>query len=146
MSAAKTKAKKADSTVSAKKGKTEASTGIGATMTLKPRMSEKSYALSKDGVYVFDVPMQANKALVAAAVSEQFKVTVEDVRLLIAKGKKARSIRIGGARRMIFGKRPDVKKAYVTVKPGDQIPIFAEVEKAEEAEKKAAEKAKKEAK
>lgn len=119
---------------------------MSATMTLKPRMSEKTYAMSKDGVYVFDVPLNANKAQVAAAVAKQFEVAVEDVRLLIVKGKTARSIRIGGARRMIYGKRSDIKKAYVTVKSGQQIPIFAEVEKAEEAEKKATEKAEKKAK
>jgi hypothetical protein len=42
---------------------------------------------------------------------------------------KARSIRIGSKKQPIFGKRPDTKKAYVTVKKGDviQIEAFQEV-------------------
>lgn len=113
------------------------------TMTLKPRMTEKTYLLSKQGVYVFDVPTNSNKALVASAVEKQFDVKVDDVRLLIAKGKTARSIRLGGIRKQVQGQRPDTKKAYVTLDKGQELPIFAEVEKAEEEEKKVAEKAKK---
>lgn len=117
------------------------------TMTLKPRMTEKTYLLSKQGVYVFDVPSSSNKALVASAVEKQFDVKVDDVRLLVAKGKTARSIRLGGIRKQVYGRRPDIKKAYVALEKGQELPIFAEVEKAEEEEKKAAEKAeKKEAK
>lgn len=114
-------------------------------MILKPRMSEKTYALSSNGVYVFDVPTDVNKSQIATAVASQFEVTVEDVRVLVAKGKEARSIRLGGIRRQIYGRRPNVKKAYVTLKKGDEIPIFAEVEKAEEEERKAEEKAAKKA-
>lgn len=110
-------------------------------MLLKPRMSEKTYVLSSGGVYVFDVPKRANKAQIKSAVESQFDVTVEDVRALTVKGKEARSIRLGGVRRQIYGRRPDIKKAYVQLKKGDELPIFAEVEKAEEAERKAAEKA-----
>lgn len=120
-------------------------------MALKPRMSEKSYALSHSiDTYVFDVPGTANKIEVARAVAEQFKVTVEDVRIAIIKGKQARSIRIGGTRKMVSGKRPDTKKAYVRIKKGETIPIFASIDEAEEkakkAEAKAAKKLKKEAK
>lgn len=121
------------------------------TMILKPRMSEKAYAQSHAvNTYSFDVPKTANKITVAKAVAEQFKVTVEDVRIVIMKGKQARSIRIGGTRKVVSGKRPDVKKAYVRIKAGETIPIFASIDEAEEkarkAEEKAAKKAKKEAK
>ena len=57
-------------------------------MLITPRISEKSYKLSADNVYVFDVPMDANKAQVTAAVEAEYpEVTVGDVRLLVAKGK-----------------------------------------------------------
>lgn len=120
-------------------------------LVLKPRMTEKTYALSANHVYVFDVPLKTNKTEVAAAVADEFKVTVKDVRLMINKGKKARSIRIGGKyRSMVYGKRSDVKKAYVTVAESDVIPIFAAIEEAEKkqakAEEKLAKKAKKESK
>lgn len=120
-------------------------------MPLKPRMSEKTYAQSHElNTYAFDVPKTANKIEVARAVADQFKVTVEDVRIAIIKGKQARSIRIGGARKNVTGRRPDVKKAYVRIKAGDAIPIFASIDEAEakakKAEEKAAKKAKKESK
>ncbi|HET7673468.1 MAG TPA: 50S ribosomal protein L23 [Candidatus Saccharimonadales bacterium] len=120
-------------------------------MILKPKMSEKAYAQSHEtNTYSFLVPKSANKLQVAQAVEQQFKVKVEDVRMLVSKGKKARSIRIGGVRKVVLGKRPDVKKAYVRVKEGDSIPIFASIDEAEEkakkAEAKAAKKSKKEAK
>jgi ribosomal protein L23 len=115
-------------------------------MTLKPRMSEKSYDLSHSmDTYVFDVPTGTNKIEVAKAVSRRFKVSVEGVRIVIMKGKKARSIRIGGTRKNVSGKRPDVKKAYVKIKNGETIPIFASIDEAEEKAKKAEEKAAKKA-
>lgn len=116
-------------------------------LTLKPRMTEKTYALSSSRVYTFDVPMSSNKAEIIAAVEEQFKVTVEDARILIVKGKAKRSLRIGDRRgRSVAGKRVDVKKVYITVKEGDSIPVFAAIEEQEKAEAKAAEKAAKKAK
>ena len=121
-------------------------------LVLKPRMSEKTYALSTArNTFVFDVPITANKMEVASAVEAQFNVNVETVRIIIAKGKQARSIRIGGkARANVSGRRKDVKKAYVTLKAGDSIPIFAALDeqnaKIEKAEAKLEKKAKKEAK
>jgi large subunit ribosomal protein L23 len=115
-------------------------------MNLKPRMSEKAYDLSHNtDTYVFEVPLSTNKVEIARAVSGQFKVTVENVRILVLKGKKARSIRIGGSRKYFYGKRPNVKKAYVKIKKGESIPIFASIDEAEEKTKKAEEKAAKKA-
>jgi len=107
-------------------------------MVLKPRMSEKAYALSTArNTYVFVVPHTANKVTVANAVQDQFKVTVEEVNISILKGKKKRSYRRGG--RPIVGQDSDVKKAYVKLKAGDQIPVFAAIEEEEaQAEKTAA--------
>lgn len=120
-------------------------------ITLKPRMSEKTYALSNDRVYVFDIDKSVNKHEVAKAVEQTYEVTVTNVRTIISKGKTKRVYR---NRKYEVGRRNDVKKAYVTLKEGDSIPIFSAVEEAEEkAEKttktleKAAEKqAKKESK
>lgn len=122
-------------------------------MALKPRMSEKAYALSKErNTYVFVVPMTANKVTAAAAVSAQFGVTVTDINISITKGKPKRSYKRGG--RPITGKNVDIKKAYVRLKEGDQIPVFAAIDEeeakaektAEAIEKAAAKKAKKESK
>lgn len=108
-------------------------------MTLKPRISEKAYALSQTGnVYVFQVPSSANKLTVAQAISDQFEVTVTSVNILTSKGKTKRTVRKGG--RQTYGKRSDIKKAYVTLKAGDTIAVFAteEDEKTKPASKKAA--------
>lgn len=116
-------------------------------MTLKPRQSEKTYALSQTGVYVFDVPKTANKLQVADAIKAQFDVTVTNVRISILKGKQARSIRIGGkSRANVSGMRSDVKKAYITLKDGDTIPVFAALDEQNEKIAKAEEKATKKAK
>lgn len=101
---------------------------------LKPRISEKSYQLSQEkGVYVFSVPKNANKLVVSRAVASQFNVTVEAVRIAHLPRKPKRSIRQGG-RKVSKGYQPGVKKAYVTLKQGDSIPLFAaeEEEKARE--------------
>lgn len=109
-------------------------------MTLRPRISEKAYDLSqKRNVYVFEVPANANKLTIASAVGAQFKVVVTNVNISNLTGKNKRTIKRGG--RQTFGKRPDVKKAYVTLKPGDNIAIFANEE--DKKESKAAKKEKK---
>ena len=91
-----------------------------------PRMSEKSYAQSQTGMYVFDVPTTATKQQIADAVAKQFSVTVEDVNTIIAKGKNKRAYRKGGA--VVKGKRKNIKKAYVRLAEGNTIPVFAAVE------------------
>lgn len=117
------------------------------TLTLKPRMSEKTYASAQaTNTFVFIVSKSTNKIEVAEAVAAQFKVTVTNVRTTVVKGKQARSIRLGKYRKNVMGQRADYKKAFVTLKEGDSIPVFAAVEEAEAAEAKAAEKADKKAK
>lgn len=105
------------------------------TTVLRPRMSEKSYALVQEkNVYVFEVSLSSNKQAVAEAVQTQFNVTVEDVKVLNVKGKPKRTVRRGG--RATAGKRSDFKKAYVTLKAGDLIPIFASEEEQSDSGKK----------
>lgn len=109
-------------------------------MTIKPRISEKAYALSQtQNVYVLQVPSDANRLMVADAVTAQFGVTVTKVNISNTKGKVKRTVRKGG--RQTFGKRLDTKKAYVTLKEGDSIAIFATDD--EKKTDKAAEKSKK---
>lgn len=112
-------------------------------ITLKPRMSEKTYALSTQGLYVFDIEPNVNKHEVALAVSKTYGVTVTQVRIVSIKGKTKRTYR---NRRFTEGSRNDIKKAYVTLKAGDAIPIFASVQDTEEPAKKDDKKSKKEEK
>ena len=62
-------------------------------------------------------PARVGKLDVARAVAAQFKVTVEDVRTLVMRGKIKR---VG----MSIGKRSNFKKAFVTLKEGDKIELF----------------------
>jgi large subunit ribosomal protein L23 len=94
------------------------------TLVLKPRVSEKAYGLSKERrTYVFDVPKDANKLTVAQAVTAQFNVTVEAVNIAVIKGKAKRTVRKGG--RPVAGRQNDTKKAYVVLKEGDSLPVYA---------------------
>lgn len=106
---------------------------------LRPRMSEKAYGVSQlRNTYVFDVEGDTNKHSVARAVSEQYSVTVTGVRVVNQKGKVKRTVRKGG--RPVMGRQSDVKKAYVTLKAGDTLPIFAAIEEAEAKEAETQEK------
>lgn len=100
-------------------------------LALKPRLSEKAYVLSEaSNTYVFDVDPGLNKFDVARAVASQYDVTVKRVRLVSIPGKATRSYRQSG-RKSLSGQRSDIKKAYVTLKEGDKLPIFAAVEEPE---------------
>lgn len=105
------------------------------TMILKPRISEKAYALSQlRNVYVFVVPAGSSKQSIASAVETQYAVHVEEVNVMNVKGKAKRSYRKNG--RTTVGKDKDVRKAYVCLKAGDSIPVFATEDEQEKPAKK----------
>lgn len=90
-----------------------------------PRATEKAYTQSQNNVYVFTVPLTANKQEIAAAVEAQFEVTVTNVKTLVQSGKAVRFSR-GKNRYPGTTKRRDSKKAYVTLAKGNSIKVFAE--------------------
>lgn len=93
---------------------------------LKPIMSEKAYGLSAQRVYMFEVPKDVNKLEVKQAVENQYEVKVDGVRCATLKGEIKRVVRKRGQR--ITGKLSDSKRAYVTLKEGNKLPIFESVE------------------
>lgn len=102
-------------------------------ITLKPRVSEKAYALSEAvNTYAFDVPAELNKHRIAEAVAKQYEVSVTNVRITNIPGKAKKAYR--KRTRGIDVKRSDIRKAYVTLKEGDNLPFFAGVEEAEKEE------------
>jgi len=110
-------------------------------LPLQPRLSEKAYGLSQThNVYVFDVPRNANRLSIAAAVTAQFDVTVVSVNVTNRKGKAKRTVAKGG-RRTVSGSQTALKKAYVVLKKGDSLPFFASVAEEEAKQKAADEKA-----
>jgi large subunit ribosomal protein L23 len=107
------------------------------TLILRPRLSEKTYGLSENRVYVVDVPKTANKHSVARAVESQFEVKVDKVNTVVVKGKTKSVMSITGKRRSnTEGRRSDVKKAYVTLAEGHSLPFFAAIEEEEQKEEK----------
>ena len=86
---------------------------------LKPVVSEKSYGLLDRGVYTFVVAPDANKVQIRQAVERLFNVQVVKVNTLNRKGKRKRN-----RRSFTFGKRPDTKRAIVTLVEGDRIDLF----------------------
>ncbi len=88
-------------------------------IVLRPVVSEKSYALLDDGVYTFVVDPRANKTEIRQAVESIFNVRVTNVNTLNRKGKRKRN-----RRQATFGKRPDTKRAIVTLAADDRIDLF----------------------
>ena len=86
---------------------------------IAPVVSEKSYTLLEDNVYTFTVAPDATKPQIKQAVEDIFDVTVLKVNTLNRKGKRKRNRRTG-----TFGKRPDAKRAMVTLVDGDEIDLF----------------------
>ncbi len=95
-------------------------------LAVRPKVSEKAYAQAQNGIYVFIVPLRANKQQVAEAITKQYGVTVSDVRCVIVKGKAVRASR-GKRQNPGTALRSKVKKAYVSVSEG-KIDVFKEEE------------------
>lgn len=94
------------------------------TIIIYPRVSEKSYAQATElNTYVFNVPMKATKIEIKKSVKDKFSVDVLDVNIVRTIGKPKRTVKKGG--KQTYGKRSDYKKAYVSVKKGQTIPVFA---------------------
>ncbi len=93
-------------------------------MPLVPKVSEKSFMLSENDTYVFTVPATATKHTVKDAVESQFGVTVTGIRIAVLKGK----VKSSAQRRKapVDGKRKNIKRAYVSIKKGENIPVFEE--------------------
>jgi large subunit ribosomal protein L23 len=100
-------------------------------ISVTPRATEKAYAQSQNNVYVFNVPSDANKQQIIAAVESQFEVKVTRIKTLVQTGK---AIRFSRGKRSQPGKtkRQDSKKAYVTLAEGNKIQVFEEPAKKEE--------------
>jgi large subunit ribosomal protein L23 len=87
---------------------------------LRPVVSEKSYGLLDEGKYTFLVAPDSNKTQIRLAVEEVFRVKVTNVNTINRPGKRRRT-------RYGWGKRPDTKRAIVTLAEGDRIDIFGQV-------------------
>jgi len=88
---------------------------------LSPHVTEKATMVAdKLNQVVFKVRKTATKMQVKEAIESMFKVDVKAVNLLNVKGKTKK------ASRNTMGKRSDWKKAYVSIKAGQEINFTGE--------------------
>jgi large subunit ribosomal protein L23 len=88
---------------------------------LRPLVTEKGSRLREAGnKYMFSVVADANRIEIKQAVQEIFNVKVKSVKTMIMHGKVKR---MG----VFEGKRPDWKKAVVTLEEGQSIDLFEQV-------------------
>ena len=86
---------------------------------LAPQITEKAtYVADKNQQIAFKVRTDATKPEIKAAVELVFKVEVQSVTVANVKGKQKRAGRL-------MGRRSDWKKAYVSLKPGQEINFAA---------------------
>lgn len=86
---------------------------------LAPQVSEKAtWVADKNAQVIFRVAHDATKPEIKAAVELLFKVEVESVQVSNVKGKQKRFGRYGG-------RRSNWKKAFVSLKPGQEIDFVA---------------------
>jgi large subunit ribosomal protein L23 len=84
----------------------------------RPLVTEKTTVLREDGrTLVFEVARGANKIDVRRAVEQLLGSKVANVRTALTHGKVKRQGRF-------VGRRPDWKKAYVTLREGEKLPEF----------------------
>ncbi|MCZ7606039.1 MAG: 50S ribosomal protein L23 [Planctomycetota bacterium] len=83
----------------------------------RPLITEKSSVQMQEGVYAFEVDLNANKLQIAQAVRDVFKVKVKAVRTIRMKGRRNRRNRYG------YFNESDWKKALVTLEKGESIEI-----------------------
>jgi large subunit ribosomal protein L23 len=87
-------------------------------VVISPLVTEKgTIAGEKGNQVVFRIRPNASKDQVRAVIEDLFKVTVVKVRTANFLGKERR-------RGRTVGRRPNWKKAYITLKKGDRIEIF----------------------
>jgi large subunit ribosomal protein L23 len=83
----------------------------------RPVITEKSTFMQDERKYTFEVAPRATKLQIKQAVEHAFEVTVVKVNTMNVQGKLKRF----GPR---VSRRPSVKKAIVTLAPGNTITIF----------------------
>lgn len=89
---------------------------------IRPILTEKMLQLQETArKYCFVVNINANKIEIKNAVEKKFDVAVTKVATVKVKGKAKQSNTRRGLTR---GKRPDWKKAIVTLREGDSIDYF----------------------
>lgn len=84
-------------------------------------LTEKATRMKEQNKVAFEVALDANKVEIRQAIEAMFNVKVVDITTLVQRGKIKRI----GRREL---KRPNWKKAVITLRAGDDIQFFSESE------------------
>jgi len=89
---------------------------------VKPLYTEKIARLQDDlNKYAFQVARNANKIEIRKAIEKKFEVKVSSVRTMLMPGKIRQQMTRAGR---FHGRRPEWKKAIVTLIEGDKLELF----------------------
>ncbi|MCS7004918.1 MAG: 50S ribosomal protein L23 [Cytophagales bacterium] len=88
---------------------------------IKPITTEKNTKKQAQGIYAFQVAIDADKPTIKKAIEEKFNVKVVSVNTLRVLGKKKTRYT---KRNVMIGRKPSYKKAYVRVAEGQFIDIY----------------------
>ena len=94
---------------------------------IKPLVTEKMTKITekRPNVYGFIVAPNANKVEIKKEVEKTFNVTVEDVNTVRYAGKRSRRYTKAG---LVKGQKSAYKKAIITLKEGEEIDIYSNIE------------------
>lgn len=90
----------------------------------RPLVTEKVSSLNEKGKYGFIVDIAANKVQIKNAVEKMYGVNVKSVNTMSVLGKKKVRFTKAGT---LAGRKPDYKKAIVTLAQGEVIDFYSNV-------------------
>lgn len=88
-------------------------------VNLKPVITETTMDLAKNNWYTFAAPVAPGKSELREMIEKIFKVNVLEIKTMIVKGKKKKSLKSRKMREL-----SDWKKVIVKVKEGQKIDVF----------------------
>jgi len=89
---------------------------------IRPLYTEKIAKLQdEENKYAFEVNRSANKIEICKEIESRFEVKVTKVQTMNVRGKMRQQMTRAGR---FYGRRPDWKKAVVTLAEGDKIDLF----------------------
>ena len=89
---------------------------------IRPLYTEKIAKLQdQENKYAFEVDRDSNKIEIRKEIEKRFEVKVTKIQTMVIRGKMRQQMTRAGR---FYGRRPDWKKAIVTLVEGDKIDLF----------------------
>lgn len=89
---------------------------------IRPLYTEKIAKLQdEENKYAFEVDRESNKIEIRREIEKRFEVKVTKIQTMVVRGKLRQQMTKAGR---FYGRRPDWKKAIVTLSEGDKIDLF----------------------